>query len=76
MMAVDEFMESYIKLCNAYAQYVSARLSEAAKIHTEPVDCQPHDLTDEVRLVNTMAVTLGRLGFSSKGQQFDIIDGA
>lgn len=68
----EQFVEVFTQLCTNYTKYVDAKVQASSQIITM---MPTHVLVDDVRTVNVLAVTLGRLKALEKEQQFEANSG-
>lgn len=70
----EKFTETFARLCTKYAEYVEAKVQASSQIVTEPALVEPVEnavqLMEEVRAVNVLAVTMGRMEALKTGKQF------
>lgn len=70
-MVFEKFTDTFARFCIAYTDYVNVDVMAMAEIKELPA-LDRTQLLDEVRVVNVLAVTLGRLEALKTGQQFGI----
>lgn len=70
----EKFTETFARLCTKYAEYVEAKVQASSQIVTEPALIEPAEnaaqLLEEVRTVNVLAVTMGRMEALKAGKMF------
>lgn len=70
----EKFTDTFAELCVKYAEYVKRKVEASSRLATEPALIEPLETTaqlmEEVRAVNVLAVTLGRMEALKTGKQF------